>query len=240
MLQQIVNQTETANRLLERAQRSAATVRGLRSGDRVYTPLVASAEFEQGSTAAANLIFNVPADADFWGYRFLLYPYCKVVDPVNGTPDEVTYRPTSWVGQPYSPGIGAGDPDFMSDFDTQVDAMFAFIKNNKELQNSNIPASAAYCVNIDKWSVVPGGVFSASIEPGWNACTQTPAGMVFDIPMFIPRTKTLTCRVTPTYLGIRTIPETILVDDTPTEIVRRHRYKIVGVLEGEKRVSAFR
>ena len=232
MLQQIINQVEVANRLLERAQRAAASTRGLRSGDRVYTPLIASAQFEQGSTAAANLIFNVPADADFWAYRFLLYPYCKVVDPVNGTPDEIPFRPTSWTGQPYNPGtLNSGTN---SDFEVQADAMFALIKDNKELQNNNIPASAAYCVNIDKWSVIPG---TASVG-GWNAATQTPAGLVFDIPMFIPRTKTLTCRVTPTYLGVRTIVETMLPG--PVDIVRRHQYKIIGVLEGEKRAAAFR
>jgi hypothetical protein len=235
MLQQIVAQVEEANRLLEKAQRAGAVVRGLRSGDRVFTPLIASAEFEQGSTAAANLVFNVPADADFWAYRFLLYPYCKVIDPVNGTPDEVVFRPTSWTGQPFTPGVGLGVND-SSDFEVQVDAMFAFIKDGKELQNSNIPASAAYCVNIDKWAVVPG---TASVG-GWNACTQTPAGMVFDVPMFLPRTKTLTCRVTPTYLGIRTIVEAVTIAAVPTNIVRRHKYKIIGVLEGEKRPAAFR
>ena len=65
MLNEIVSQAEASARLLERAKQAADAVRVLRSGDRVYTPLIASAEFQQGTAAAANLVFNVPADADF-------------------------------------------------------------------------------------------------------------------------------------------------------------------------------
>jgi hypothetical protein len=57
--------------------------------------------------------------------------------------------------------------------------------------------------------------------------------MVFDIPWFFPRGKTLTCRVTPTYLGVRTI-------DFESAPGRQNQYKIVGVLEGEKRPGAYR
>jgi hypothetical protein len=73
-------------------------------------------------------------------------------------------------------------------------------------------------------------------EKIWVGASQTPAGLVFDIPFFLARGKALTCRVTPTFLGERSIPET-----TPGgPITRQHRYKIVGVLEGEKKVTAFR
>lgn len=223
MLNEIVSQAEAASRLLERAQSAAGAVRGLRSGDRVYTPLVASAEFQQGTAAAANLVFNVPADADFWAYRFMLYPYCRVVDPTGAVPSEVAYRPTSYTSQPNSPGISTG----LSDFESQVDAEFAFIFDGRETQSTNIPVSATYCVNVEKWSTLSNAPFALN-DPIWTAATQTPSGMVFDIPWFFPRGKTLTCRVIPTYLGIRTIDS------------RQHQYKIVGVLEGEKRPGAYR
>jgi hypothetical protein len=220
MLIDCVNQAEAAQRLLERARAAAGAVRGLRSGDRVYTPLVASAEFDEGAAAAANLIFNVPADADFWAYRFLLYPYCKVVDPIGGTPPDVSFRPTSWTGEPFAPGIQIASR--YSDFESQMDAVFAFIFDGKEIQNANIPASAAYCVTMDKWGERTG------FGNAWEAALQTPAGLVFDIPQFIPRSRSFTARVTPTYLGKRTID------------ARKHRYKVVGVLEGEKRAGALR
>lgn len=225
MLNEIVSQAESASRLLERAQKAASAVRVLRSGDRVYTPLVASAEFSQGSAPAANLVFNVPADADFWAYRFMLYPYCRVVDPTGETPSEVAYRSTSWTAQPNSPGVVLVPDTMNSDFESQVDAEFAFIFDGREVQSTNIPAAAAYCVNIEKWSAlqIPGAGL-----PIWTAASQTPSGMVFDIPWFMPRSKTLTCRITPTYLGTRTIDS------------RQHQYKIVGVLEGEKRPGAYR
>lgn len=227
MLNEIVSQAEAASRLLERAKSAADAVRVLRSGDRVYTPLVASAEFQQGSAAAANLVFNVPADADFWAYRFMLYPYCRVIDPTGDTPSDVAYRPTSFTAQPNSPGIV---PDILrwSDFECQVDAEFAFIFDGREVQSTNIPAAATYCVDIEKWSTIP--VPGLSL-PLWTAATQTPSGMVFDIPWFFPRGKTLTCRVTPTYLGIRT---------KENLTARQNQYKIVGVLEGEKRPGAYR
>ena len=238
MLAEIISQADKASRLVERAQKAASHVRGLRSGDRVYTPLVVSAEFSQGTAPSANLIFNVPADADFWAYRLLLYPYCKIVDPVNGTPDEVTFRSTSFTGESFSTGAIADPEDHYTDFDTLVDGTFALIYQGKELQNVDIPMSAAYCVNIGKWSP---SVNASLLTTTWGAASQTPAGMVFDVPLFIPRSKSLTCRITPTYLGIRSILEPTAVGPvTGPDIVRQHRYKIVGVLEGEKKVTAFR
>jgi hypothetical protein len=228
MLNEIVSQAEAAARLLERAKQAADTVRALRSGDRVYTPLIASAEFQQGTAASANLVFNVPADADFWAYRFMLYPYCRVIDPTGATPSDVAYRPTSFTAQPNSPGIV--DSTTLSDFETQMDAEFAFIFDGKEVQSTNIPAAATYCVNVEKWSALPIPGFNLPI---WTAATQTPSGMLFDVPWFFPRGKTLTCRVTPTYLGVRTI-------DLESAPGRQNQYKLVGVLEGEKRPGAYR
>ena len=224
MLTEIVSQADAASRLLERAQKAASAVRMLRSGDRVYTPLIASAEFAQGNSASANLVFNVPADADFWGYRFMLYPYCRVIDPTGEDPSEVAYRSTSWTVQPNSPGITAS-PGQATDFETQVDAEFAFIFDGRETQSTNTPAAATYCADIEKWSNI---FTTAPSNAVWTAATQTPSGMLFDIPWFLPRNKTLTCRITPTYLGVRTIDS------------KQHQYKIVGVLEGEKRPGAYR
>lgn len=228
MLNEIVSQAEAASRLLDRATKAANAVRILRGGDRVYTPLVASAEFQQGSAAAANLVFNVPADADFWAYRFMLYPYCRVIDPTGATPSDVAYRPTSYTSQPNDPGISFNAQQG-GDFQTLMDAEFAFIFDGRELQSTNIPAAATYCVNIDKWRRVPNLGFETA---GFTGATQTPAGMVFDIPWFFPRGKTLTCRVTPTFLAVRTID----IEEFPG---RQHQYKIVGVLEGEKRPGAY-
>lgn len=228
MLNEITSQAEAAERLLARATKAANAVRILRGGDRIYTPLVTSAEFQQGSAAAANLVFNVPADADFWAYRFMLYPYCRVIDPTGATPSDVAYRPTSYTAQPNSPGLSSV-VDIQSDVENQVDFEFAFIVDGREVQSTNIPAAATYCCAIDKWgsNTNPNTPFYT-----WNGTTQTPAGMVFDIPWFFPRGKTLTCRVTPTYLGVRTID----LEESPG---RQHQYKIVGVLEGEKRPGAY-
>jgi len=230
MLTEIVAQTDKAARLLERAQRAAQNVRGLRSGDRVYTPLPASAEFSQGAAPSANLIFNVPADADFWAYRLLLYPLCKVVDPVNGTPSETTFRETTWSSVYGDPGFVPNPATLYTDINTLADATFALIYEGKEYQNIDTPVSAAYCVDMLKW-------VGAS---RWGGASQTPSGMVFDVPLFLARSKSLVCRVTPTFLGIRTIEEPALIDDVEVDIVRQHRYKIVGILEGEKKVAALR
>lgn len=234
MLAQIVQQVSETERLLERAFKAVERTRGLRSGDRVYTPLVVTAEFDQGNAPSANLIFNVPADADFWAHRLCLFPSCKVIDPVNGTPDEVVFRPTSWAGQAFTSGFFNPDETY-GDFNTVMDGMFALIFQGKELQNADVPASGAYCADVGKW-LAQGAVTTHF----WAAVSQTMGGYVFDVPFFIPRGKSLTLRFTPTYLGVRTIVETILVDAVPTEITRRHRYKLTAVLEGEKRVSAFR
>ena len=231
MLSQIISQTDLSARLLERAQSGMQNVRGLRSGDRVYTPLIATAEFNQGASQSQNLVFNVPSDADFWAYRFLLYPYCKVIDPENGTPDEITYRSTSFVGESFSSGFTPQGNTY-TDILSAVDGTFAFISEGKELQNVDIPMSAAYCTNVGKWGLQ--GPLAAGGT--WKAASQTPGGMVFDIPMFIPRGKSVMVRITPTYLGIRTINE--LAPDAT--LVRQHKYKFVAVLDGEKKVTALR
>ncbi len=224
MLAEIVKQVELSERLLETAQQACSKVRGLRSGDRVYTPLVATAEFQQGTAPSQNLIFNVPADADFWAYRLCVYPYCKVVDPVNLSGDEIVYRSTSYPFSPSSPGLVNVESTY-TDFYNLVDGTFALIYDGKELQNTDVPLAATYCANTEKWVSLGASV--------WSGATQTPAGLVFDVPMFIPRGRALTLRITPTYLGVRSI-----ADAGP--ITRQHKYKIVAVLEGEKKVTAFR
>lgn len=230
MLDKIVEQSERAAALLDRAAIGLGRTRGLRSGDRVFTPLVVYAEFPQGQAASQNVVFSIPADADFWAYRLLLIPQCKVVDPVFGTPADLVYRSTSFVGQPCTPG--AVDPSFsFSDYNNTVDGTFAFMYEGKELQNNDIPFAAAYGQQLGKWGVEDGA---------WCGSVATPAGLVFDIPFFIARGKALTLRLTPTYLGVRSIEETIFRDDLPVTIVRQHRYRIAAVLEGEKRVNAFR
>lgn len=230
MFAEIIQQVEQSERLVARAQKLTENVRGLRSGDRVMTPIIASAEFPQGAAPSANLVFNVPADADFRAYRLLLYPYCKVVDPVNATGDEVAFRPTSFSGEAMSTGVPASATNVYSDFNTLVDGRFALVFQGKEIQNIDTPMSAAYGANIGKWASTGGSP--------WAAASQSPGGHVFDIPFFIQRSKSLVCRVTPVHLGVRTLVESILPG--PVNITRQHRYKIVGVLEGEKRVAAFR
>lgn len=237
MLAEIMAQTDRAERLLERCQQAVARTRGLRSGDPVFTPLIAFAEFGQGAAPSVNLIFNVPADADFWAYRLLFYPYCKVVDPVNLTPDEIVYRSTSFVGESFSTGVGTPATAW-SDFNNLIDGTFAIMSEGEELQNIDIPVAGAYCANIGKWMPTAGDPsFSTFFGGQWGAASQTPGGYVFDIPQFIARGKALSVRFTPTYLGVRTITDTIT---GPTTITRQHKYKIVAVLEGEKKVSAFR
>lgn len=218
----IVKQAQEAERLLERAQGAVATTRGLRGGDRVYTPLIASTIFPQGAAAKQDLVFNVPADADFWAYRLLLFPQCRVVDPVGLTPDEVTFRPTSYSGESGSTGVASPATRY-SDFNTLVDLTFALIYEGKELQNVDTPAAAVYCMDAGKWMTA-----ISVTNPTWTGASQTPSGLVFDVPFFIPRTKSLTCRVTPLHLAQRTI-------DT-----RRHEYRVLGVLEGEKKTGSFR
>lgn len=235
MITEIISQADKAEKLAAAAQRAVENVRGLRSGDRVFTPLVQSAEFQQGQSPSRNIVFNVPADADFWAYRFLLFPYCKVVDPQNLTPDEITYRPTSFSGESESSGTGAAGGGGWTDFNTMVDGRFAFIFNGNEMQNIDIPMAAAYSQNVGKW--LPN--IQGSL-PIWGGVTQQPGGYVFDIPHFIPRGKNLTVRLTPTFMGIRSITETITAEVGTKDIVRQHRYKLVGVLEGEKKVGAFR
>lgn len=238
MLAEIVAQADSAAKLVERAQRALTNTRGLRGGDRVWTPLIASAEFSQGSAPAKTLVFNVPSDSDFWAYRLSLYPYCKVIDPINGTPDEIVYRSTSFSGESASAGVG--DPDnTYTDFNTLVDGSFEIILQGKQHQNIEAPFSAAYCCGYDKWVAKVSAAANSALFP-WGGASQTPGGYVFDIPEFIPRKGSLSVRLTPTLLGIRSIVETITRAAAPIEITRQHQYKIVGVLEGEKKVGAMR
>jgi len=64
MLSEIIQQVEQSERLLARAQKLAENVRGLRSGDRVFTPLVASAELGVPALAPAVLQGRGPGECD--------------------------------------------------------------------------------------------------------------------------------------------------------------------------------
>lgn len=235
MLAEITQQTEKSAALMERAQRALQNTRGLRGGDRVWTPLTAAVEFNQGSAPSKTMVFNVPADADYWAYRLLLYPQCKVIDPINGTPDEIVYRSTSFAGESWSSGVGDADNTY-TDFNSLVDGSFAIIREGKEHQNIEAPISAAYCCNVDKWVAK----LNTNANFVWGGASQTPGGYVFDIPEFIHRKGSLSVRITPTLLGIRTIEETITRDAVEITIIRQHQYRIIGVLEGEKKVGALR
>jgi len=104
---------------------------------------------------------------------------------VNGTPDEITYRSTSFAGE--SACAGVGDPDVTyTDFNTLVDGSFAIIRQGKEWQNIDAPISSAYCCGYDKW-VAKNGVTTLADFFTWGGASQTPGGYVFDIPEFIPR-----------------------------------------------------
>jgi len=150
---------------------------------------------------------------------------------VNATGDEIPFRSTSFTGESMSTGVPGSATAAYSDFNTLVDGRFALVFQGKELQNIDTPMSAPYGTGIGKWTAAGG-------FGDWTAASATPGGCVFDIPFFIPRSKSLVCRITPTHLGSRTLVESVLPG--PVNVVRQHRYKIVGVLEGEKRVAAFR
>lgn len=238
LLKALVDQADRAAALCAKAAAAASTIRGLRGGDRVWTPLITEAEFSQGAAPSTNLVFTTSEDADFWAYRLGFYVFCKVIDPVNGSPDEIVYRPASFVGEPSQPG--AASAELATDFWTSVDGTFALVYKGQELQNVDIPFAAAYTAETGKWTVASTIGNSGPYEPFWAAASDAPGGMEFDIPFFIPRGDSLMCRITPNFLGPRSIQEEQLAEGAPNTIVRQHKYKIVGILEGEKRVNALR
>ena len=196
---------------------TAKVVSKIDAGDDVFYAYRSSIEFFRGQSVANNLVFSISQDADFDAYRLSIYPRMRMIDPANPVTDDVAFRPTIWTS--------GGIINPLGEDSSAVDCSFALSISDRTGQYNyqNIPflSGSLYCSYVN--------TYSAAGQAARNPITESPGGLTFDVPMQITRGGSVICRVTPLFSG---------QDDTAAGIYLQ--YQIVGVLEGKKKVRAFK
>lgn len=220
MLPELVKQSADASAFAkEVSEYLSRRVEKIDAGDDLFYAYRSSVEFYRGQSVANNMAFNISQDADFDAYRLSIYPYARRVDPTSVANNDVTFRPTTWTSSGLLDCIGIDS--------CAVDCSFQLSVADKTGQYAyqNIPfmSGSLYCSYVN--------IYSAAGQQARNPITESPACLTFHTPMQIARGGSVICRVTPLFSG---------KDDTTGPATTYIQYKIVGVLEGKKKVRAFK
>lgn len=205
---QIAGQIEAVNKLIDRA--SLLTD----DGDRSPYNIRAFYTFEQAKLEAGELVFNVPADADFRGTRINLYLGARTIDITSEVASDLVYRPADWLHP----------NDWKAISINQANAAFSVRDSmNGEYQNAPVNINSAFSARYGVRNTSSPFVVGLAIP-----VTAYLGGLDFDVPYFVKRGNAVTVKITPLYAG-----------PNPTE-ARRLDLRIVGVFHGYKKVRAFR
>lgn len=220
MIKDFVKQGTLASNLAkEISDYAAKRISLVDAGDDVFYAYKSSIDFYRGQSVANNLVFSVSQDADFDAYRLSVYPYARRVDPTDSTQDDVAFRPTTWTSSGLiSPTINGIDT-YAVDCSFQLSVSDATGQYN--YQNMPFMSGSLYCSYTN--------IYSAAGQATRYPITECPASLTFCVPMEVSRGGSVICRVTPLYSGL---------DDTNNGVYMQ--YRIVGVLEGKKKVRAFK
>lgn len=219
LLKQALAQGERVAALTTRASRLRKHAR-VRDADRALHTMQAAYTFRQGENLSQSLVFSVPKGQAFEAHRLSLFAELRIVSIQEADGDsEITFRPTVWTHNKFDhfgAGLQQAWPNAVDRFvDAQIELtqMEADGTTSHEYQNAPFPVAHTFS----------GGVNSDMV--GSSLQSARPGALVFGVPMLLAAGTALQLRVTPLFSGVRT------ADD------RLNEYRIVGVLEGFKRLS---
>lgn len=205
------------SREADRIGREAASL--MDDGDRAWNLLRAiSAAFRLGQDDAVQLTFNVPADADYYGVGMNLFYQYRVIDPTNAANNDRTFRPCIWTSwactQPTMGDNTVSNPGHEGNGSVTIldDVAGAY---------QNVPFSVASMYSTPYG--IPGGQQGPPI-------TLFPGALRFHRPYLIGRGKAISLVYTPLFTSAFNIT---LEAPFTTE------YRVVGILDGYKKVTAF-
>ena len=184
-------------------------------GDRVPFFLTASGTFTQGSQKAFEMVFNVPADGDFFATRLNLLLEARLTSTVSPELNDRGYRPVDWTCAADRRNGAANFP--LSP--TMANALFEM--RTADGPYSNLPVAIT-------------SVYSARHGiPMWQDTRASPlvstynSGLDFPVDEVMRRGTATTIKVTPLFSVRSTVTTSVL------------EYRVQGVFTGFKRVKAF-
>ncbi len=193
----------------------------VREADRVLHTLQQSFTFRQGENLQRALVYSVPLGHAFEAHRLVLLPEIRIVSIQDSDGDsEITFRPTLWTHN-ISAAINAGGlvqawpvlTDRLLDAQIELSQVEADGVTSHDMQNAPYPVAQTFSGPVN------------SDLGGASVISARPSALIFNVPALLAPGTALQVRVTPTFSGVRT------TDD------RLNEYRIVGLLEGFKRLT---
>lgn len=169
-LEKLVQQTQAIDALLDRSFKLH------RDGDRVPFVIQGRTTFQAGATQTAEMVFNVPTDADFEGEYMNLYLGARVISLESAQSSEKVFRPADWF-HASSPYLVQGKAGCLFELRDSI---------NGPYQNVAIAVPSAFSAAV----CAPLGERNAGIP-------QYPGALCFHVPYQLKRGSTMTCRITP-------------------------------------------
>jgi hypothetical protein len=169
-IEKLIKQTQAIDALLDRSFKLH------RDGDRVPFVIQGRTTFQTGATQTAEMVFNVPTDADFEGEYMNLYLGARVISLESAQDSEKTFRPADWF-HASSPYLVEGKAGCLFELRDSINGAYQTVA-------TAIPSafSAAVCAPLGERNV---------------GIPQYPGALCFHVPYQLKRGSTLTCRITP-------------------------------------------
>lgn len=197
------------------------------SGGKGYkAPYMISAEgrFLLGNNDVQKLLFNVPADGDFFAERLNLYLQYRFLDVTSVAASDLAFRPCNWtsVGDTYD----VLTTDASSGARGEANAKVSLRDDtNGKYQSAPFSVAGLYSSRFG----LTGGIFAAE-----NSMYR--GGLDFEVPMRIGRGKAAELEVTPLFSTVGAVVVQYLTDNPTFRI----EFRVVGLLRGYRNIRAFK
>lgn len=197
------------------------------SGGKGYkAPYMISAEgrFLLGNNDVQKLLFNVPADGDFFAERLNLYLQYRFLDVTSVAASDLAFRPCDWtsVGDVYDFASVNTSHGTTGESNAKVSLRD---DTNGKYQSAPFSVAGLYSSRFGQ----TGGVFSAV-----NSMYR--GGLDFEVPMRIGRGKAAELEVTPLFSTAGAVVRTYLTNNPTFRI----EFRVVGTLRGYRNIRAFK
>lgn len=213
----------TALQVAEEISSMTERVLSLSGGKGYKAPYMVPAEgrFLLANNDVQKLMFNVPADGDFYAERLNLFLQYRFLDVSSVAASDLAFRPCNWssVGDVYSmfsPGQHRGEANAKVSLRDDT---------NGKYQSAPFSVAGLYS---SRYGLADGG------HAGVNSMFR--GGLDFETPMRIGRGKAAELELTPLYSTVSSTVSTYLTDN-PTF---RVEFRAVGLLRGYRNVRAFK
>lgn len=207
---------QVANEISALAER----VLGMTGGAGYKAPYTARAAgtFLLLQNTVLKLMFNIPADGDFYAERLNLFLQYRIIDVTSALASDRAFRPCNWssVGDVVASTVLRGNSNAKISFRDDT---------NGKYQSAPFNVSALYS---SRFGLTTGSFAGAN--------TMFRGGLDFEIPQRIARGKAAELEVTPMYSAMGATVNAFLARNASNRI----EFRVLGALRGYKNVRAFK